>query len=186
MILRASRVALFSLCLLCIGLAGAYASVGPEVISGDRVEFRSATGDTAIGMAGFRYFVDDEWRFPLLKTDSLDAPDGTIIAFTDSIPLLALVAKSLGGLGFEISVEQWWGWWFALVFVGQAAGGAYVVREWSSSRYLIPLAATPLFVMFPPFLLKVFHPALAFQAPLLISLGLVASIGRKTTASKMT
>ncbi len=53
----------------------------------------ATTADTAQHLSGWYAFMRDSWHFPLLKTLLLDAPQGTNISLTDSLPLLALLFK---------------------------------------------------------------------------------------------
>src|SRR5690554_985993 len=55
------------------------------------------TGDAASHISGWLFFREDQWRFPLLHSVRLNAPEGVSIAFTDSIPLVALLQKRCGG-----------------------------------------------------------------------------------------
>ncbi|MEM9611305.1 MAG: DUF6311 domain-containing protein [Actinomycetota bacterium] len=161
-------VALYSAAAV-IGFVAAVVTLGWDVITGDTVALRSATGDTAAGMAGFRYFVEDDWHLPLLHADRLDAPEGTVVAFSDSIPILALVAKALRGLG--VTTEQWWGGWLAATFVAQATGTVFALRGWRVRGIVVPLLAASVVVFFPPFLFRHMHPALAMHGILLVALG---------------
>lgn len=153
-----------------IGMVAAIAALGWEVVSGDDVALRSVRGDIAAGMAGFRYFVEDDWHLPLLHAQRLAAPEGTVVAFSDSIPLLALLAKALRGLG--ITTEQWWGAWLAATFVAQSMGTVFALRSWRVTGVAVPLVATPVLLFFPPFLFRHMHPALAMHGVVLVALGL--------------
>lgn len=154
----------------------AWSSLGPRVMTGDPAVMRLATGDAAVALAGFRYYLADGWHLPLLFTAKLDAPRGTVIAYTDSIPLLALTAKSVRALG--IPAERWWGWWLTAGFVGQATAALFALRAWRVRSAIVGLATATVLVMFPPFLFRVFHPALAFQAPLIVAIGLAGLLRR--------
>ena len=155
-----------------IGLTLGFVVLGPELILGHRAEVLSATGDGAVGLAGFRYFVADTWQFPVLKTTRLAHPDGIAIVYTDSIPLLALVAKLARPLG--VAAETWWGAWFGAVFVGQAVATVFTLRAWRVTSVVVQWLGAALLCLFPAMLLRIFHPALMFQAPLILALGLVA------------
>ena len=55
--------------------------------------WRFGSGDAPEHYVGFLYFFNDSWRFPLFFTPNLGFPYGANIIFTDSVPLMALVAK---------------------------------------------------------------------------------------------
>src|SRR5262245_358171 len=60
-------------------------------------------GDPITYEIGARYFAQDKWRFPIFFVPAFSFPEGANIIFSDSIPLLALVAK----IAYKLS-----GYWF--------------------------------------------------------------------------
>ena len=88
---------LSSLSAYLIAIAIAYAFVAYQFpvsfLMGNSTVFDH--GDIAQHVSGWWYYARDSWHFPLLHTTRLDHPTGVSIAYTDSIPLLALPFKVL-------------------------------------------------------------------------------------------
>ena len=82
-----SRVTYLIAILLGIGLA--LWLVPPDVILARGPLTGATAGDVAQHIVGRRYFIADAWRWPPLMVRALGWPEGTNIAFTDSIPLVA-------------------------------------------------------------------------------------------------
>ncbi|MBB6182574.1 DUF6311 domain-containing protein [Pseudorhizobium flavum] len=127
-------------------------------------------GDQAQHIAGAFAYLDGEWSFPLFGTDRINVPEGVNIIFTDSAPFAGLVAKlfqSLTGIRFN-----YLGSWFAVLWVGQAAGGAFLARQWGFRDPLIIASAAVFALAWPAFLNRHFHLALGSHFLLLFALGL--------------
>ena len=89
-----------------------------------------ASADSATSWLGWLYFRREAWSLPLGRVGGYLYPDGTTIALTDSLPLLALPGKALAFLlpaGF-----QYFGGWLLLAHVLQA------VFAWLLARRLLP------------------------------------------------
>lgn len=89
-----------------------------------------ASADSATSWLGWLYYRREAWSLPLGRVGGYLYPDGTTIALTDSLPLLALPGKALAFLlpaGF-----QYFGSWLLLSHVLQA------VFAWLLARRLLP------------------------------------------------
>ncbi|MDH3682427.1 MAG: hypothetical protein OEV40_21040, partial [Acidimicrobiia bacterium] len=96
-----------------VGGAFAVRVIGWDFLTGDPSVVRVVAGDNAAGLAAFRAFVDDGWRWPVLYTPTF-GDRGVNVAFSDSIPVLAIAAKLAHPLG--IGAEAWWAGWFWAVY----------------------------------------------------------------------
>lgn len=67
--------------------------------------------------AGWVLFRNSHWAFPLGLADTIAAPDGTVISFTDSIPWASIFFKALRGA--LPSTFQWFGWYTLFCFAMQ-------------------------------------------------------------------
>ncbi len=164
-----------------VGLAMAMLSLDFAFFFGDPPLVRGLGADAGSSFAGFRFFVQDDWHFPLLATDSL--VDGTrpetVIAMTDSLPLLALVAKALRFLG--LSAEHWIAGWYYGCFVMQGVGAALVaytheVRSRWSVVAMAVLASTA-----PVLMLRIWHPGLFGQFTVLLMWAAVGMLWHRRT-----
>ncbi len=138
---------------------------GPGFVWGDPNDWRYLWGDAGSGLAAFRYYVAEGWGFPLLQARGLNQPDGINVAFTDSLPLLALLAKVVDPFGLDPA--RWWGWWFLGLHVAQGATAAWAARAWGNRSPVVALSVATVAVSAPIFLLRTWHPGLAAQFLLL-------------------
>ena len=97
-------------------------------LSGNSIAFDN--GDIAQHVSGWWFYAKDSWHFPLLHTARLNHPEGVTIALTDSIPLMALIFKSLLTLfpSWFPAHFHYFGWWIGLVFVAQAVSAVMLMR----------------------------------------------------------
>lgn len=106
---------------------------------------------------GWNFFRHEPWGFPLCAINNYFAPLGTNLAFTDSIPLMALLIKPFSAL---LPLEfQYIGPWFFICFVLQALFATLIVKEfrtgWLPSLFMV------LFLTISPIILARHpHPAL--------------------------
>lgn len=127
-------------------------------------------GDASTNVAGWLFYRQDSWHFPLLKTTALGYPEGTSIAFTDSIPLLALPLK----LFAQTLPENfhYFGLWHALSYLLQAGGAVFLIRSLGVRHLPGTMLAVAFALCWPAFTFRFGHTALMSQGLLLIALGL--------------
>ncbi len=143
------------------GLIGAVAgahTLGTGVVFGRTESVGNVGGDSSTTLTGMRYFLAEEWQWPFLQVSNLNAPDGVPIAFTDSIPIWSLFAKTMGPLGLEPAT--WFGLWFLAVYVLQGLFAVEALRAWGVKHTSSLLAGSAVAVSMPFFIHRVFHPAL--------------------------
>jgi hypothetical protein len=127
-------------------------------------------GDTASHVSGWLFYRADEWRFPLLHTNRLNYPEGTNVALTDSIPLLALILKPFAR--WLPDGVHYFGMWHGLARLGQALAAAFLVRALGRRSLAAALGAAAFGVTAPVLLQRMGHSALNGHAVLLLALGL--------------
>lgn len=90
--------------------------------------------------AGWVLFRNSHWAFPLGLADTIAAPDGTVISFTDSIPWVSIFFKALRGV--MPSTFQWFGWYTLFCFAMQGAAVRSVRpragKNWRGERWCFP------------------------------------------------
>lgn len=128
------------------------------------------TGDAAQHVSGWWFYAQDQWRFPLLLTQRLNAPHGVSIAYTDSIPFMALLSKPF--VDWLPPHFQYIGLWHGVAFVTQAVGAVFLARALNIRHALGTVAAVGLVLMWPPLLSRLGHAALMTHGLLLVALGL--------------
>lgn len=105
------------------------------------------SGDEAQHVIGQRYFIRDAWRWPLLAVRRLNAPEGVNIAYTDSIPLLALTLKLARGWlpdGFTLTEG-----WIAVAYALQPLAAVFALRSAGEERLVPTLAVAAISLSMP-------------------------------------
>jgi Family of unknown function (DUF6311) len=141
-------------------------------------------GDVAQHVSGWWYYARDSWHFPLLHTTRLDHPTGVSIAYTDSIPLLALPFKVLITFfpGWFPEHFHYIGWWMGLVFISQAVAATFLVRALGAKSLLAVIISVGFALTWPVIHARYHHPALMMQSIIIYALALYF-LGRHQTWS---
>ena len=141
-------------------------------------------GDIAQHVSGWWYYAKDSWHFPLLHTTRLDHPTGVSIAYTDSIPLLALPFKVLLTLFPSWFPEHFHyvGWWIGLVFVSQAVAATFLMRALGAKSLFAVLISVGFTLTWPVIHARYHHPALMMQSIIIYAIALYF-LGRQKTWS---
>jgi hypothetical protein len=133
----------------------------------------AASEDTAQHIIGQRYFLLDQWRNPLLETKLLRWPRGVNIAFTDSIPLIALPAKLVRRFlppGFHAIFL-----FLALAWILQPVASVFALRSAGERRLVPSLALAVIAISMPTLLYRsdmgLGHEALCAHFLILFAIG---------------
>lgn len=159
-----------------LGLAYAVWLIDAGFLLGTGEYWQTIVGDPAQHVAGYYYFVQDKWRFPIFLTKNYGFPDGVNIIFTDSVPIVSLLAKVLHGLlpdGFNV-----FGPWLVACYVLQGVGITSLVIALGNRSLAIAAAATLLALSLPEFLVRVQLASLLAQFLLTFALALYFHLAR--------
>lgn len=117
----------------------------------------SAYGDWGQHYLGWAYFREEPWSFPLGKIEHYNYPAGTTVGYTDSIPLMAYIFKTIS---FLLPEEfQYLGFWLLLSQVLTAFYTIKIIKYYTSNKLFTILVAV--IVSFSPVMLyRDMHPAL--------------------------
>lgn len=127
--------------------------------------------------AGWLFYRQNARSFPLCVTQSVNAPQGISIAYTDSIPLVALALRPLAN--FLGGTFQYFGWFTFLCFGLQGGFGALLCGLFTEG-WLRPLLGDVLFVTSPILYERAFrHTSLGAQWILLAGLYLYFCLRRE-------
>ena len=139
-------------------------------LTGNSVVFDS--GDIAQHVSGWWYYAKDSWHFPLLHTGRLNHPEGVTIALTDSIPLMALLFKSLLTLFPTFFPENfhYFGWWMGLVFVAQAVSAVMLMRALGAKSLFALIISIGFALTWPVLHARYHHAALMMQSIIIFAL----------------
>ena len=132
--------------------------------------------DAGVHAVGQRYFIKDSWRWPPLVAKPLTAPEGTNVAFTDSIPLILVPMKLFRQFlpaGFH-SIFLW----LAFCWVAQPIAAVFALRSAGERRLLPNLAVALIASSMPTLLFRFGHSALCSHFLILIAVGLYFRVTR--------
>jgi hypothetical protein len=161
-------------CASSIGLLLALWIFPVDLLLAMRSQDLAVSGDVAQHIVGQRYFISDLWHWPLLRTTLLNAPDGLNIAFTDSIPLLALPAKLLRA--YLPSNFHTIYLWLGLAYVLQPLAAVYALRSAGVQQLLPEVAVAVIAISMPAFLHRIGHAALCGHFLILLAIGVYFQI----------
>ena len=127
--------------------------------------------------AGWLFYRQSALNWPLGVTPAVNAPEGISVAYTDSIPLLAVLCRPLAAaLG---GTFQYFGWFTLLCFVLQGGFGALLCSLFADG-VVMPLLGSVLFVTSPILIERAFrHTSLGAQWLVLAALYFYFSQRRK-------
>ena len=115
---------------------------------------------------GWVFYRDTPWRFPLGLTEGLTA-EPISVAYTDSIPLFALIFKILSPV--LPSTFQYFGLFELITYILMGGFGALITRYYTNN-ILYNLGSAALFTLSPALLKRVFyHSALSGHFVILIA-----------------
>jgi hypothetical protein len=138
-------------------------------------------GDAAQHAIAQRYFLGDAWRWPPLIARNLIPPEGLNIAFSDGIPLQAMVLKALRALlpeGFHGI-----GLWYAIAWVAQPVAAVWCLRGAGEKRLLPAVGIALAAASMPAVINRYGHAALTGQFTLFIALGFYLRLVRAPSAA---
>lgn len=144
-----------------LGALGYFVALNPTALEWLTV------GDWGQHVTGWLFFRDDAWRFPFGAVHTLAHPMGTNIAFTDSMPWVAMFFKA-----FSWALPrpfQYVGLWLFTCFFLQGFVGAKLMRLFDT-RAWVQCGGGTLFVLAPPLVFRLGHDALCTTATLLFGL----------------
>lgn len=111
--------------------------------------------------AGWMYFREAPWAWPLTVAENISIPLGVSIAYTDSIPLVAVVLKVFSPL--LPATFQYFGWYNLLNCMLQGGFAMLLLRRFDLGR-VYSIIASLFFVGAPIFVERLFrHSALGSQ-----------------------
>ena len=158
--------------LLALVLALAYVRWGfpPGFIRGVSSFWLMETQDITQYVAGFMAFFQEPWRWPLLRIERLNWPEGTLATFVDAIPLYALLLKAL--VPASVGPFNPYGFWIGLCLLLQAVGCWWALREAQVNRWAALLALTCLLLTMPVLQHRLGHVSLFSQWILVFAIAL--------------
>jgi hypothetical protein len=134
--------------------------------------------DASQHIAGWQFYAQDSWRFPLLHTTRINSPDGVNIAFMDSIPLAALLFKPF--VAWLPADFHYIALWHILAFIGQAIAAGVLMRSLGARSIFATVVAAVFACLWPALMWRFGHTALMTQCLLLFGLAVYFQKRRET------
>lgn len=128
------------------------------------------SGDIAQHISGWLAYAADVWRWPLLFTNRINYPDGVSVAFTDSIPLLAIFLKPF--VQFLPSNFHYFGIWQGFSFFLQGIASVFLMRALGVRHVLSLIAALVFSLTWPSLMWRTAHTSLMAHWLILTALGI--------------
>ncbi len=150
-------------------------------VLGTSAYWQNVVGDTANHVAGFYYYVQDEWRYPIFFSKNHGYPEGSSVIFTDTVRILTLLVKSLRGV-LPDGIQR-------LRTVGSQTcyfpgiGITALVIALGNRDIASTVAATILALCLPAFLVRVELASLSSHFLLTFALALISTSCGRTTQS---
>lgn len=128
-------------------------------------------------IAGYNAFVREPWHWPILRITSLNAPEGTLATFLDTVPLYAALLK-LVQHGPDTPMRNPYGIWLALCFTLQGVGAWWICREARVRSWLTLSVLAILLASMPALTIRIHHLSLMAHWLLLFGIAIYLRSGR--------
>jgi hypothetical protein len=139
-----------------LGLAWFFVNGGGHALIPTNVDW-AMRGDWFQTHAGWLFFRNAHWSWPLGQLPDYPYPMGTTLGYADAIPWMAVLFKILSPLlPFDF---QYLGIWFALCFALQGFFGAKIAEQ-LSARWEHRIFGAALFVLAPVLIMRIGHVTL--------------------------
>ncbi len=145
--------------------------IGYENLNVFNTKWLFSGDDRSAHQIGWYFFKNDFWRFPLGVNPNYGLDIGNSIVYSDSIPLLALLFKSLNFI--LPSQFQYFSIWFILCFFLQGILSYFLTLKITENKK-ISIILSFFFLLFPPALYRIdWHPALFAHWTLILTVFLM-------------
>ena len=153
---------------LLISFSWLIAVLGIENIPFQSTKWLHNGSDAALHQSGWYFFQNDVWRFPLGSNPNYGITFGSSIVFTDSIPLFALIFKSLKFILPENF--QYFSLWYFITFYLQLFFSFKIIKKFTNSD-LYSFIGSLLILITPFFMYRVgWHASVSAHWILLFTL----------------
>lgn len=131
-----------------------------EMLLGAQSYWNGIGGDNGTSLIGFYALAHDKWSWPVLHTQLSNFPGGANIYYSDAIPVLAVLFKTL----YKVSgiLFPYFGLWLLLSYILMAVAAFVTLRE-LRVPVLASCLASLLFVLLPEFIFRYVHIGLIAQ-----------------------
>ncbi len=156
-----------------IGLLAYLIVYGPGHMFGTSAYWGLPQEDSRAYLMGYRYFLHEPWHWPVFVTHTMNVPYGKSIAFSDAVPIFALLNKAIATVippWGTFTERSYLGLWHALLYVLQPCFGVAILRQLGQRSRGAAIVTALFFLAVPSWILRYAHAALAAQFLLLSAL----------------
>lgn len=169
---------------IVLGIIAFCAVVGPNILYPGNIRWLQH-GDPATHYLGWLFFRQSGWTFPIGLNPAYGLEVGNAIIYSDSIPLLAIVFKTISGLLPD--AFQYFGLWLLACFILQGMFGWKLSRTIQDS-FFFNVICTSFFILSPPMMwrlnARIGHLSLAGHFLILAALALALQKHRRAVTAK--
>ena len=137
---------------------------GPRHMFGTSPYWDLPQDDQIQYLIGYRYFLHEPWHWPLFATHTMNVPLPESIAFTDSIPLWALLNKTVATIcppWGTFTIRAYLGIWYAVVYCLQGCLGLAILRRLGHRDWATAILVPPIVIAVPAFAIRYAHASLS-------------------------
>jgi hypothetical protein len=120
--------------------------------------------DSRAYLIGYRYFLHEPWHWPLFVVHTMNVPYPKSIAFSDSIPLFALINKAIATVippWGDFTNRDYLGLWHAIRYAQQACFGLAILRQLGHRSRGQAIVGSLFFLAVPSWISRYPHAALS-------------------------
>ncbi|HEY1553405.1 MAG TPA: DUF6311 domain-containing protein, partial [Kofleriaceae bacterium] len=147
-----------------LGLATYLIVYGPGHLFGTSPYWDLPQYDSRAYLIGYRYFLHEPWHWPLFVTHTMNVPYPKSIAFSDSIPLFALINKAIATVippWSDFTSHAYLGLWHAMRYALQPCLGVAILRQLGQRNRGEAIVTSVFFLAVPSWIFRYGHAALS-------------------------
>lgn len=164
-----------------LGLLFVAATLDFWFVAGSGQFWLTPSGDVADAQIGWFYYARDLWRFPLFFVGNYHHPEGSFVTLSDSLPLLALIFKSVYKLAYVAADAPpiYAGMWCAVCFFLQVVAASRLLLSLGIRHPLQHCAGLVIFCYVPWLFFRFGQFGLLAHFFLLVGLGDYVRVTRR-------
>ncbi len=137
---------------------------GPGHLLGTNAYWTLPVLDERMALIGYRYFLHEPWHWPVFVSHAINVPYPTSVAFSDCIPLWALVNKTIATVippWQSFSSHAYLGLWHGLTYALQPCFGVAILRRLGHRGWSASVLSALFFLAVPAWIARYGHPGLS-------------------------
>jgi len=147
-----------------IGIVVYMVVYGPSHALGTSSYWDLPQEDSRAYLMGYRYFLHEPWHWPIFTSHTINVPFTKSLAFSDGIPVWALVNKSIATIvppWGPFSSRAYLGLWHLLRYILQPCLGVAIMRQLDQRSRGAAFLTAIFFIAVPSWIVRYGHAALS-------------------------